>query len=263
MIDPGRREAERKRAVAEFGEARGAYRVRFARSQEDLERVQRLRFEVFARELGARVDGAERGLDLDPLDGLVDHLLVVDVRTDECVGTYRLATREQVGWEPDFYTRRQFDLGRLDPAIEEEGVELGRACVALGHRSRGVFQLLLRGIGAYLVLTRKRYLFGCGSIHLKDPSEAAFVQREVERAGFVDPALEVDPMEGYRVPQSSLTRSIGPEVPPLLQAYCAMGARLARRPAFDRAFSTLDYFVLLDRERMAPRAFARYCGGGH
>ncbi|MFO0688106.1 MAG: GNAT family N-acyltransferase [Myxococcota bacterium] len=263
MIDTIQGDAEQERSeagIAEFFEARGAYAVRFARRAEDRRQVQRLRYEVFARELGAAVEGAERGLDLDPLDDVVDHLLVVDRASGECVGTYRLATREQVGRDPGFYTRRQFVMDRLDPRIEADGVELGRACVALRHRNRGVFQLLLRGIGAYLTLARKRFLFGCGSILLKEPSESAFVMRSVEREGWIDPALEVEPTRAYRLPAAQGGATIGPDLPPLLHAYCAMGARLATRPAWDAAFASLDYFVLLDLERMDPRSRARYCG---
>jgi putative hemolysin len=245
---------------AAFGETRGRYRVRFAQSEEDRLRVQRLRYAVFARELGASVHGAERGLDADPLDALVDHLLVVDEPAGECVGTYRLATREQVGSDPGFYTTRQFDLTRLDPRIEAEGVELGRACIALGHRNRGVLHLLLRGIGAHLMHTQKRFLFGCGSVMAKEPGEAAFVLRSIEREGWIDPALEVTPTADYQLPPTSAGAAVGPELPSLLHAYCAMGARLAARPAWDSDFRSLDFFVLLDREAMEPRIAARYCG---
>jgi putative hemolysin len=246
--------------VASFCEERGGYEVRYARSAADRLRAQRLRYEVFARELGASVHGAERELDLDPLDELVDHLLVIEQRSGDCVGTYRLTTREQVGSDPGFYTRRQFEMDRLDPRIEAAGVELGRACVALRHRNRGVFQLLLRGIGAYLSLTRKRFLFGCGSVMLKDPSEAAFVRERVEREGWLDPTLEVAPTEPYRPPVSIWPTSVGPELPSLLHAYCSLGARLAPEPAWDPDFKSLDFFVLLDLDRVDPRSLARYCG---
>ncbi|MEZ4331535.1 MAG: GNAT family N-acyltransferase [Myxococcota bacterium] len=249
---------ERRDAIAGFLEGRGDYQLRYAVSPADRIAVQRLRFEVFARELGASVRGAERGLDEDPLDEIVDHLLVIERTSGACVGTYRLATREQVGRDPGFYSRRQFELGRLDSRIEAEGVELGRACVALRHRKRGVFQMLLRGIAAYLVLAEKRFLFGCGSIRLKDPGEAAYVARAVEAAGWLDPALAVAPTAAYRLPVTHGADRAGPELPPLLHAYCAFGARLAPMPAWDADFSSLDYFVLMDRERMDPRAWARF-----
>lgn len=52
--------------------------------------AQRLRHQVFAGELGARLDGPEPGLDIDSFDAYCDHLLVIDEETEQVVGTYRL-----------------------------------------------------------------------------------------------------------------------------------------------------------------------------
>lgn len=245
--------------AAEWREERGDYAIRLARSAEDRRRVQALRFEVFSRELGARVEGAERGLDIDPLDERADHLMVEDRASGACVGSYRLVTREQVIPGPGFYTERLFDLASIDPAIRRDGVELGRACVELRHRTRGVFQLLLRGIGAHLLRTRKRYLFGCGSVPLKEPGQAERAIEEVAREGWIDPALPVSPTPAYRLPRQTASSGACPALPALLHAYCAIGARLSGAPAWDADFRTLDFFVLLDLERVEPRTYARYC----
>lgn len=252
---------DRDREISSFSERRGVYQVHYARSGDDRVKAQRLRFDVFARELGASLQGAASQLDVDPLDERVDHLLVIDRRTDECVGTYRLATQEQVGFAPGFYTQRIFVMDRLEPRIAAEGVELGRACVALSHRNRGVFQLLLRGIGAYLGLSQKRFLFGCGSVMLKDPSEADFVRAQVEREGWLDLSIDVEPTAAYRLPRHPFPASAGPGLPPLLFAYCALGARIAPLPAYDPDFKSLDFFVLLDLHEIHPRNRARYCEG--
>jgi len=251
------------RAIAEeleaWREERGAYAVRFARSAEDRRRVQALRFEVFSQELGATVQGAEFGLDIDPLDERADHLMVVARETGECVGGYRLATLEQVGGDQGFYTQRIFDMDALESEILRNGVELGRACVAIQHRTRGVLQLLLRGIGAYLVATRKRFLFGCGSVPLKDPGQATLAVADIAREGWLDPSLAVQPMPSYVPSFSGSEPGANPEIPALLYAYCAIGARLAPAPAYDPDFRTLDFFVLLDLEHVEPRTYARYC----
>lgn len=260
MHDPDRPRGSTHDGVDSWQEERGDYAVRFARDAVDLRAVQALRFDVFAREMGARVEGADRGLDLDPLDERTDHLLVVERASGQCVGSYRLARREQVAPTQGFYSQRIFDTGRLDPSVLDRGVELGRACVALRHRTRGVFQLLLRGIGAYLVATRKRYLFGCGSIPVKDPGQRALAIRELEREGWLDPDLHVGPTHAYRPPTGEVATGASPEIPALLYAYCAIGARLAAEPAYDPDFETLDFFVLLDLERVDPRVYARYCG---
>lgn len=264
-------DASRLGEVTSWYQERGPYAVRFARTEEDRERVQRLRFEVFARELGATVQGADRGLDVDPLDARADHLMVVERTSGECVGTYRLATLSQVGAQvgaqagaqagdaPGFYTCRIFDLNELDARVARDGVELGRACVAIQHRTRGVFQLLLRGIGAYLARSGKQFLFGCGSVPLKDPGQARMAIEEIEREGWLDVSLPVLPTPAYTPTFPDATSGARPEIPALLYVYCGIGARLASAPAYDPDFRTLDFFVLLDLERVEPRAYARYC----
>jgi len=266
--------------IEDWQEDRGPYRIRFARTQADREAAQRLRFEVFAGELGATLEGRERALDSDPLDEWIDHLLVIERETGHCVGTYRLATFEHVGTDPGFYSRGLFDLDALDPRVGHEGVELGRACVAAGHRTRGVFGLLLRGIGSYLVLARKRYLFGCGSVPLQDVSQIEWTRRAIAAEQWIDPSLCVKPRPAHapaafvndlammktaemktREMETAATEEIPapPKIPSLLSAYCAIGARLAPDPAWDPDFRTLDFFVLLDLERVEPRTYARYC----
>lgn len=271
--------------IEDWQEDRGPYRIRFARTQADREAAQRLRFEVFAGELGATLEGRERALDIDPLDEWIDHLLVIEQKTGHCVGTYRLATFEHVGTDPGFYSRGLFDLDALDPRVGQEGVELGRACVAAGHRTRGVFGLLLRGIGSYLVLAQKRYLFGCGSVPLHDVSQVEWTRRAIAAQDWIDPSLCVKPraahapaafvndlaemkMAEMKMAELKTCGSESPEteellappkIPSLLSAYCTIGARLAPDPAWDPDFRTLDFFVLLDLERVEPRTYARYC----
>lgn len=257
---------ERCAPAFSWSEDRGDYRIRFAEGAKELARVQALRFAVFAQEMGANVRGAAEALDVDEMDVLVDHLMVVHRPSGECVGTYRLATAEQLsgrtaGRGAAFYTRRIFDMDALSPAVEEQGVELGRACIALNHRSRGVFQLLLRGIGRYLVETGKRYLFGCGSVPLKDLGEVERAVLELRREGLFDEALNVVPTPAYQVPAIAPGGSSAvPEIPSLLSAYGSLGARFGPRPAYDPDFRTLDFFVLLDLEQVHPRIYARFCG---
>lgn len=245
--------------LSAWSEDRGPYSIRFANSAEDRHQVQTLRFDVFSRELGATVEGADQELDRDPLDDCTDHLMVLDRESGECVGGYRLATLDQVGHVPGFYTQRIFDMTSLGHEVLKEGVELGRACVAIQHRTRGVFHLLLRGIGAYLLRKEKRFLFGCGSVPLKESGQAAATRALIENQGWLDPALGVAPTPRYVPDFSSPTNGAGPEIPALLYAYCAIGARLAPSPAYDPDFRTLDFFVLLDLERVNPRVYARYC----
>jgi putative hemolysin len=48
------------------------------------------------------------------------------------------------------------------------------------------------------------------------------------------------------------------EVPRLLRAYLALGARICSTPALDRTFGTIDYLTLLDLETLHPRVARRF-----
>ena len=64
--------------------------VRLARGEAEVLEAQRLRYRVFAEEMGARLPSAAEGIDRDPFDPWCEHLLVTEEDTGEVVGTYRL-----------------------------------------------------------------------------------------------------------------------------------------------------------------------------
>ena len=93
----------------------------------------------------------------------------------------------------------------------------------------------------------------------REPGQAERTIEEVTREGWIDPALPVSPTLAHCVPTHAASSAASPELPALLHAYCAIGARLAGKPAWDPDFRTLDFFVLLDLARVEPRTYARYC----
>lgn len=106
----------------------------FATTRSELLEVQRLRYQVFARELGARLAGQIEGIDADAFDAYCDHLLVRDRRCGRIVGSYRILRPEQAAALGKYYAEDEFDLSRLC-SLRPGLVELGRACVAQGYRS--------------------------------------------------------------------------------------------------------------------------------
>jgi len=109
----------------------GRYRVRLARSADDVDRALRLRFEVFNRELGEGLAESWRtGRDRDEFDAVCDHLLVEDARSGDLAGTYRMQTAARAAAGRGFYSAREFALEALPGEVRSASVELGRACVA-------------------------------------------------------------------------------------------------------------------------------------
>jgi putative hemolysin len=239
---------------------RAPLRARFARTQRDLEAIQRLRYRVFNLELGEGLASARTtGRDADAYDANSHHLMVFDERARIVVGTYRLATHAMAERGAGFYAEREFDLSALDPSALADSVELGRACIAAPYRGRRVLAMLWQGIAAYALHNRARFLFGCTSLAAQLAPAAAQITRMLDAAGSVDPALAVRPRSGFEPPASTGAPPVGAkDVPPLLRRYLDLGARVAAQPALDREFGTLDYFTALDVARLGQGGRTRW-----
>ncbi len=244
--------------VPQWNDAIGRYRVGFATTPEELDEVLRLRFDVFNAELGHGTIGHLR--DEDVFDRNCHHLLVRCDRSGEVVGTYRLMTRALAESGPGFYSDSEFDLAELPGAILEQGVELGRACVARAHRGRRVLFLLWRGIGHYLEHNRKRYLFGCASVPTTDARAIAAYYAMFARGGHVAQRW-LTVRDDYRQqgfdPQLA-DRETSVTIPSLVRGYLQLGANVCGGPALDRAFGTTDFFMLLDTQEIPAETYQRY-----
>jgi putative hemolysin len=227
----------------------GRYVVRFARSVEDLDAIERLRFEVFNLELGEGLDSAfATGRDHDEFDPHVHHLLIACQAAGEVVGTYRLQTAEMAQRRRGFYSAGEFELDGLPVDFVGNGVEVGRACVAKEHRNGRVLQLLWRGLALYLARNHKRHLFGCCSLTSQDPALGLATLEHLRRAGQLHPTLYTPPRPGFGCDDADpmeVARHV-PHIPPLFQSYLNLGAKVCGPPALDRTFKTIDFLVALD-----------------
>ncbi|GII86820.1 hypothetical protein Ssi03_48100 [Sphaerisporangium siamense] len=231
-------------------DARGRYTLGLARTPADLRAAQRLRYEVFAGEMGARLDSPVSGLDVDRFDAYCDHLLVRE--GDTVVGTYRMLAP---GRADRLYSDGEFDLSALS-GIRAGLVEAGRTCVHPDHRGGAVIGLMWAGIAHYMVSGGYGWLGGCCSIPLDDGGAAA--------AGVVD-NVPFGP-EKYRVtphrmwPDAGVARPGRFVVPPLLRGYLRLGAWICGAPAHDPDFGTADFFVLLSLANVDVRYLRHFLG---
>lgn len=225
------------------------YELRLARDAADLRAAQSLRFEVFNLELDEGLaQSYDNGLDVDRFDEACDHLIVCD--GEHVVGTYRLQTGLRAAACHGYYSEREFDFAPFE-AMRGEVLELGRACIARGHRSFSVLNLLWRGIASYAAERGSQYLVGCSSLTSTDEAVGAAAHRLLARHA-APAAWRTQPRPGWAC------RLDGAEVPPpplprLLAAYLALGARLCGPPAVDREFRTIDFLTWLDLRSPALR----------
>eukprot|EP01036_Dinobryon_divergens_P000938 gene938-1228_t len=94
-------------------EARQGITVGWARHLDDVRAAQRLRYDVFVGEMGARVSSPLAGHDIDLFDDFCEHLLVRDELTQQVIGTYRVLTPAQARRVGSTYSDTEFDLTRL------------------------------------------------------------------------------------------------------------------------------------------------------
>jgi putative hemolysin len=243
----------------------GRYEVRFAKSEEELDELLRLRFEVFNIELKEGLEESfETGRDRDEFDAVCHHLIVVEQTTGEIVGTYRMQTSCMARGGCGYYSAAEFDLSPLPSSVVDNAVEVGRACVALGHRNTQVLYLLWRGLALYMAGNQRRYLFGCCSLTSQDPDEGRAVMAYLERHNHLHPALNVIPQAGFECYDDSsaldLSRYNPIKLPKLFRTYLRHGAKVCGPPAIDRCFKTIDYLVIFDVAAMDERRYRTFFG---
>lgn len=218
-----------------------------ARSDAEVLEAQRLRYKIFAEEMGASLPG-QKGVDRDIYDRHCEHLLVRESEDDRIVGTFRMLPPEHARRIGGFHAQTQFDLTRLSH-LRERMVEVGRACVHRDHRSGATFAELLGGIAQYMEHNRHEYLIGCASISIADGGHvAASLYRKLHRVYGAPIEYRVFPRNP--LPLDALNPYLDVEVPPLLKGYLRLGAWICGEPAWDAAFNTADLLVLLPKSRM-------------
>ncbi|MCW5593470.1 MAG: GNAT family N-acetyltransferase [Burkholderiales bacterium] len=231
------------------------FAVTFAANRHEVLEAQRLRYLVFGQELGARLPGADRGIDEDEFDPHCDHLLVRDRLSGCVVGTYRVLPPEAAGEAGGLYADREFDLTFLQP-LRRRMVEVGRACVHPAHRSAAVMLLMWSALARYVIEGGYEYFVGAASIGLDDGGHmAASVFDRVRRERLAPESLRVFPRNPFPLDRFEPGEPAG--IPPLLKGYLGMGAWVCGEPAVDPEFNCADLPILLSLDRLDAR-FARH-----
>lgn len=223
-----------------------------ARTDDELEAIQRLRYSVFTEEMNAVFPEGANGIDADRFDPWCEHLLVQEINTRRVVGTYRLLTPANAAKAGGYYSESEFDLSGLG-ALYSGLVEVGRSCTHADYRNGSVIMLLWSGIARLVQQFGFRYVLGCASVSLRDDGiTAAEVWRAASKLIEQHPnSPRVTPLNRY--PVEKLDSTLPARVPPLIKGYLKLGATICGEPAWDPDFNTADFPVLLDIEAMDNR----------
>jgi putative hemolysin len=234
------------------------YSLLVARDTDEVRAAQRLRYQVFAEEMGATVHGEMPGVETDAFDEYCDHLIVRDDRSGAVVGTYRMLPPDRARAAGKLYSENEFDLSALS-SLRPALVETGRSCVHRDHRNGAVVSLVWAGIARYMLLHGHNWLAGCASVPLADGGPlAAKVWDTVAAKHFAPEEYRVAPYEPWD-PEPVARTHRGP-LPPLLKGYLRLGAQVCGPPAHDTEFGVADFFVLLDVNRIDQRYLRFFLG---
>ncbi|TAN72589.1 MAG: GNAT family N-acetyltransferase [Gallionella sp.] len=231
--------------------ARRRLMAALARGKAEVLEAQRLRYKVFAEEMGANLPGAKEGIDRDIFDKYCEHLLVRESDSNRVVGTYRILPPDRAEKIGGYYSQTEFDLTRL-LHLSDRMVEVGRACVHRDYRDGATITQLWGGLAQYMLQNRHEYLIGCASISMADGGHvAASVYRKLHRV-YAAP-VEYSAFPRCPLPLHALNPYLDAPVPPLLKGYLRLGAYICGAPAWDPEFNTADLLVLLPVSRISSR----------
>ena len=242
--------------------ALGSISVSWARHQDEVRAAQRLRYEVFAGEMGARLNAPLPGHDIDLFDNYCEHLLVRDSATLQVIGTYRVLTPVQAKRVGSTYSDTEFDLTRLR-GLRERMVELGRSCVHPDHRHGGVILALWSALAEFMARNQLDTMIGCASIPMLHKGmvcgdAAASIWHQVKATHLAPIEHQVRPR--LPLPLDRLNLNLAVEPPALIKGYLRLGAKVLGAPAWDPDFNSADLPMMMRLEDLPARYRKHFLG---
>ena len=231
--------------------------VGLAHSEREILEAQKLRYRIFAGELGANLPTRTPGVDRDIYDTYCEHLVVRDENSGAVVGTYRILSPENARQIGSYYSENEFDLTRLQH-LRPRMVEIGRSCVHADYRTGTTITLLWAGLAKYMLENRYDYLIGCASISMADGGHAA--ASLFNRLGENMSPIEYRVFPRCPLPLAALKNDLPAELPPLIKGYLRAGAYVCGDPAWDPDFNTADLPILMPMSRLDGRYAKHFMG---
>ena len=238
--------------------------VSWAQHQDEVREAQRLRYSVFAEEMGARLPVTLPGHDIDLFDDYCEHLLVRDLKTGQVIGTYRVLTPAQATRAGSTYSDTEFDLTRLRD-MRKRMVELGRSCVHAEHRHGSVIMALWGALFEFMDRNRLDTMIGCASIPmlhngLVTGDAAASIWHQLRQTHLADIQFHVRPR--LPLPVEELDHDLPIEPPALIKGYLRLGAKVLGAPAWDPDFNTADLPMMMRTADLPARYRKHFSMGG-
>ena len=252
------REAEITPAAQVEKPKKPAFQIVWASTPGEIKEAQRLRYKVFAEEMGANLPNNSEGLDIDEFDAYCDHLLIRDQDSLKVVGTYRVLPPHKALEIGRLYSDSEFDLSRIDH-LRPKLVELGRSCVHQDYRSGAVIMALWSGLAQYMQKNGYEIMLGCASIPMADGGHfAASLYNSLGNDQMAPTEFHAFPR--LPLPLEKLNGGLDVQPPPLIKGYLKLGAKICSAPAWDPDFNTADLLTMLRLSEINPRYAKHFLG---
>ena len=246
------------------------YKVRQAMTPDDLIAVQKLRYEIFVIEMGAKegdIDHIQK-LEQDKYDPFCKHLMLIDVNRgsdpiEQVVGVYRILTQRGAKAAGGYYTANEFDLGPLLNSGRKI-IELGRSCLRKSHRGGIAMLHLWQALNNFVKEEKAEVLFGTASFQGTDIQ--SFVQpfsllhyeyltpKKIRPKAIASAYVPLDQLEASQIERVKALKAM----PALIKAYLRLGGGVADGAFIDYKFNTIDVCMILDLTKMNIRQKSIY-----
>ena len=247
----------------------GDIELRLAESEAEIRAAQALRYRVFYEEMSAKPtpEMSRWRRDFDSFDEYCEHLVMIDHAIGPgaagVVGTYRLLRRAAAARRGQFYSVDEYDISHI-LAFPGEILELGRSCIAAGHRQRSILALLWRGIADYILYHDIGVMFGCASLPGVDPKAHALAlsylhYQHLAPANFRARALPERYVDMNMMARDQVNaRAALAKLPPLIKGYLRLGGFVGDGAVVDPQFDTTDVSIVVVTERMTAKYYRHY-----
>lgn len=244
------------------------FSLSLAETEADLAAAQRLRYDVFVRELGGSgplVDHAARR-EADRFDPYFDHLILRDLARpadNRVVGVYRMLSEDAAARAGGFYSAAEYDLSPLF-ATGRRLLELGRSCVHREYRGGPAMMHLWEGLAEYVAGRGIEILFGVASFHGTDPDALAEPLSILHHRHLAPEPLRVRARPPHAVAMDRMSEGAIDRVramravPALIKGYLRLGGYVGAGAWIDHGFNTTDICLVIDTADLSERGRRLY-----
>jgi putative hemolysin len=248
------------------------FEVRLAGSDVDVQAAQRLRYQVFVKEMGATGALVDHVLQLerDRFDTHAQHMLLLDkarAAEDQVVGVYRIMTEDMAATAGQFCCEDEYDL----TVLRESGLrllELGRSCLHQDYRGGPGILHLWAALSDYITTHAIDVLFGVASFQGTDLAANKQSLSMLHHRYLVPEKLRVtakgpivQPLD--ILPEDQIDRVAAVlEMPALIKGYLRLGGTVGEGVFVDHAFNTTDICMILQKDAIGALHKAIYAKGG-